>query len=112
MAVALSASAKVDQLNLNDSSAAEDEHLKTPTQSSVQPTEAKAKDPLPDAATEQSELSSQIDDLLNHLTVKFGRLSGEILGKIDDMSRRLDTLEIQIKAGQEKTGEGEQGKEN
>ncbi|KAH9844999.1 putative heat shock factor binding protein [Teratosphaeria destructans] len=46
-----------------------------------------------------SELVAQVDDLLNQLGAKFSGLSSEILGKMDDMSRRLDNLEATIQAG-------------
>jgi heat shock factor-binding protein 1 len=55
-----------------------------------------------DKATE--ELSVVIDDLLNQLGTKFSTISEELLGKMDEMSRRLDSLEAAIQAG--KGGEG------
>ncbi|CAK4034329.1 hypothetical protein D0862_09691 [Lecanosticta acicola] len=49
--------------------------------------------------TESSELVAVVDDLLNQLTTKFNSISGEILTKMDDMAKRLDTLEGNIQAG-------------
>ena len=64
-----------------------------------------------------------VDDLLNQLTSKFSNLSGEILGKsegnvpsghwrialicgiVDEMSRRLDSLEAAIQVGNAKSEE-------
>lgn len=51
------------------------------------------------AESAPSELVAQVDDLLNQLSSKFSNLSGEILGKMDEMSRRLDNLEATIQAG-------------
>ncbi|KXL41839.1 hypothetical protein M433DRAFT_157194 [Acidomyces richmondensis BFW] len=55
-----------------------------------------------------SELVAQVDDLLNQLSSKFSNLSGEILGKMDEMSRRLDNLEATIQAANTQ-GKGEGG---
>ncbi|GIZ45167.1 hypothetical protein CKM354_000834800 [Cercospora kikuchii] len=65
-------SAKVDKLNINADSTTE---------------------------TKPSELVAVVDDLLNQLTSKFNNVSTEMLGKLDDMSKRLDALEAQIRAG-------------
>jgi len=45
-----------------------------------------------------------VDDLINGLTAKFASVTEEIVGKIDDMSRRLDNLEATVKAGQDGSG--------
>ncbi|KAI5362143.1 Putative Heat shock factor binding 1 [Septoria linicola] len=49
--------------------------------------------------TKPSELVAVVDDLLNSLSSKFNNVSTEMLGKLDDMSKRLDALEAQIRAG-------------
>ncbi|KAJ9130854.1 hypothetical protein NKR19_g9734 [Coniochaeta hoffmannii] len=49
----------------------------------------------------QQELAAQIDDLLNTLSNKFSGVSSEIFAKMDEMSRRLDSLEAQLKANNE-----------
>ncbi|KAL2266389.1 hypothetical protein VTJ83DRAFT_5741 [Remersonia thermophila] len=50
----------------------------------------------------RSELAAQLDDLLNTLSNKFAGVSSEIFAKMDEMSRRLDNLEAQLKANAEK----------
>jgi len=45
------------------------------------------------------ELAAVVDDLLNQLNTKFSTISSELLAKMDDMSRRLDSLEATIQAG-------------
>jgi len=44
------------------------------------------------------ELGAMIDDLLNGLTVKFDTVVNEIIAKMDEMSRRIDTLEASIQS--------------
>ncbi|KAK0362941.1 hypothetical protein LTR91_010094 [Friedmanniomyces endolithicus] len=51
--------------------------------------------------TAPSDLVAVVDDLLNQLSSKFSNLSGELIGKMDEMSRRLDNLEATIQAGNE-----------
>ncbi|MCJ1224274.1 hypothetical protein MMC12_000918 [Toensbergia leucococca] len=46
-----------------------------------------------------AELTAVVDELLNGLSTKFSAVSAEIFGKMDEMSRRLDTLEASIQAG-------------
>ncbi|KAI4135973.1 MAG: hypothetical protein LQ347_000205 [Umbilicaria vellea] len=48
-----------------------------------------------------AELTVVVDDLLNGLSTKFSAVSAEIFAKMDDMSRRLDSLEAAIQAGNE-----------
>lgn len=50
-----------------------------------------------------AELTAVVEDLLNQLTTKFSTISSEMIAKMDDMSRRLDSLEtiIQQNATQE-----------
>ncbi|KAK4539177.1 hypothetical protein LTR36_001177 [Oleoguttula mirabilis] len=48
--------------------------------------------------TAPSELVAVVDDLLNQLGSKFSNISSELIGKLDDMSRRLDNLEATIEA--------------
>ncbi|KAK5137242.1 hypothetical protein LTR08_000212 [Meristemomyces frigidus] len=52
--------------------------------------------------TAPSELVAVVDDLLNQLSTKFSNISGELIGKLDEMSRRLDNLEATIAAGNAK----------
>ncbi|KAA6408660.1 MAG: hypothetical protein FRX48_07742 [Lasallia pustulata] len=56
-----------------------------------------------DATTDDApaELTAVVDDLLNGLSTKFSAVSAEIFAKMDDMSRRLDSLEAAIQAGNE-----------
>ncbi|KAK4191422.1 hypothetical protein QBC35DRAFT_487144, partial [Podospora australis] len=44
----------------------------------------------------RAELNAQIEDLLNTLSNKFAGVSSEIFAKMDEMSRRLDTLEQKL----------------
>jgi heat shock factor-binding protein 1 len=48
---------------------------------------------------DSSELVYLVDDLLNNLSKKFDGVSNEILAKMDEMSRRIDSLEANIMAG-------------
>ncbi|MCJ1256116.1 hypothetical protein MMC24_003936 [Lignoscripta atroalba] len=43
-----------------------------------------------------AELSAAVDELLDGLTTKFDAVSTEIFAKMDEMSRRLDSLEASI----------------
>lgn len=54
----------------------------------------------------RAELSAQIEDLLNTLSNKFSGVSSEIFAKMDEMSRRLDNLESQLKANNDGNGGG------
>ncbi|KAF7194539.1 Heat shock factor-binding protein 1 [Pseudocercospora fuligena] len=60
--------------------------------------------------TEPSELIAVVDDLLNQLSAKFSNVSADMLGKLDDMSKRLDALEAQIQAGNAAAAAGEDDK--
>ncbi|RMY91580.1 hypothetical protein D0862_09691 [Hortaea werneckii] len=53
---------------------------------------------LPPSGTAPSELVTVVDDLLNQLQTKFSNVSAELVGKLDEMSRRLDNLEATIQA--------------
>ncbi|KAK7514169.1 heat shock factor binding protein 1-domain-containing protein [Phyllosticta citriasiana] len=46
-----------------------------------------------------AELTAVVDELLNQLSTKFQGISKELLEKMDDMSRRLDSLEATIQGG-------------
>ncbi|KAF1346042.1 heat shock factor binding protein 1-domain-containing protein [Delphinella strobiligena] len=48
--------------------------------------------------TTPSDLAVVVDELLNQLSTKFSNISTELIGKMDDMSRRLDTLEATIQS--------------
>ncbi|CAG8973448.1 hypothetical protein HYALB_00006474 [Hymenoscyphus albidus] len=51
-----------------------------------------------------AELSVKIDDLLNQLSNKFAGVSSEIFAKMDEMSRRLDNLEQNLQASNDRPG--------
>ncbi|KAL1891527.1 hypothetical protein Sste5346_007619 [Sporothrix stenoceras] len=46
----------------------------------------------------RADLTAQLDDLLNTVSNKFAGVSSEIFAKMDEMSRRLDNLEAQLKS--------------
>ncbi|KJX94953.1 unnamed protein product [Zymoseptoria tritici ST99CH_1A5] len=69
-----SLSAQVNKLNINDSASNPD-------------------------STPPSEIVGLVDDMLNQLNSKFNAVSSEILSKMDAMSKRLDSLESNIAAG-------------
>ncbi|SMQ48759.1 unnamed protein product [Zymoseptoria tritici ST99CH_3D7] len=69
-----SLSAQVNKLNINDSASNSD-------------------------STPPSEIVGLVDDMLNQLNSKFNAVSSEILSKMDAMSKRLDSLESNIAAG-------------
>ncbi|KAK0728112.1 heat shock factor binding protein 1-domain-containing protein, partial [Lasiosphaeria miniovina] len=50
----------------------------------------------------RSDLTAQVEDLLNTLSNKFAGVSSEIFAKMDEMSRRLDNLEAQLVANKDK----------
>ncbi|KAI6868031.1 hypothetical protein KC343_g9126 [Hortaea werneckii] len=50
------------------------------------------------SGTAPSELVTVVDDLLAQLQTKFSNVSAELVGKLDEMSRRLDNLEATIQA--------------
>ncbi|KAK1766196.1 hypothetical protein QBC33DRAFT_542136 [Phialemonium atrogriseum] len=54
----------------------------------------------------RAELTAQIEDLLNTLSNKFSGVSSEIFAKMDEMSRRLDNLESQLKANNDGSAGG------
>ncbi|KAF2838127.1 hypothetical protein M501DRAFT_1058312 [Patellaria atrata CBS 101060] len=60
---------------------------------------------LTDAGT--AELTAVVDELLNQLTTKFATMSKDLIEKMDDMSRRLDTLESTIQANSTSTKGGD-----
>ncbi|KAI0833039.1 heat shock factor binding protein 1-domain-containing protein [Hypoxylon sp. FL0890] len=47
------------------------------------------------------ELTAVVEDLLNTLSNKFSGVSAEIFAKMDEMSRRLDTLEAALQASED-----------
>ncbi|KAF1989886.1 hypothetical protein K402DRAFT_390216 [Aulographum hederae CBS 113979] len=51
-----------------------------------------------DTGTATSELSNVVDELLTQLSTKFSTISGDLLAKMDDMSKRLDNLEATIQS--------------
>ncbi|KAL1891376.1 hypothetical protein Cpir12675_004990 [Ceratocystis pirilliformis] len=50
-----------------------------------------------------ADLNAAVEELLNSLSNKFAGVSSEIFAKMDEMSRRLDSLETAL-AAKEKTG--------
>ncbi|KAK7954963.1 hypothetical protein PG996_015770 [Apiospora saccharicola] len=50
--------------------------------------------------TPSDELTVVVEELLNSLSNKFAGVSSEIFAKMDEMSRRLDSLESALKANQ------------
>ncbi|EKV10664.1 Heat shock factor binding 1 [Penicillium digitatum] len=46
----------------------------------------------------QGQLTAAVDDLLNELQTKFDKVSTEMFGKLDDMTKRLDELEASLTA--------------
>ncbi|OQE32584.1 hypothetical protein PENFLA_c001G01978 [Penicillium flavigenum] len=46
----------------------------------------------------QGQLTAAVDDLLNELQTKFDKVSTEMFGKLDDMTKRLDELEASLAA--------------
>ncbi|KAI3334309.1 heat shock factor binding protein 1-domain-containing protein [Ustulina deusta] len=48
------------------------------------------------------ELTTVVEELLNSLSNKFTTVSNEIFAKMDEMSRRLDSLEAALRANEEK----------
>ncbi|EFR04595.1 hypothetical protein MGYG_07601 [Nannizzia gypsea CBS 118893] len=57
-------------------------------------------------ATDESgaqQLVTAVDELLDQLQNRFENVSTEILGKLDDMSRRIDELENSIASARDST---------
>ncbi|ROW02944.1 hypothetical protein VSDG_01947 [Cytospora chrysosperma] len=50
----------------------------------------------------RADLTQQLDDLLNTLSNKFAGVSSEIFAKMDEMSRRIDTLEAALIASNDR----------
>ncbi|EMF16171.1 uncharacterized protein SEPMUDRAFT_124250 [Sphaerulina musiva SO2202] len=86
-----SLSAQVNKLNINNDATSDPPTSTRPTTSSSPTTRT--------TETKPSELVAVVDDLLVQLNSKFSQVSTEMLGKLDDMSKRLDALESQIRAG-------------
>jgi len=51
-----------------------------------------------------AELSAVVDELLDALTAKFSSVSSELFSKMDEMSRRIDSLEANIQASNASPG--------
>ncbi|KAI1337533.1 heat shock factor binding protein 1-domain-containing protein [Xylariaceae sp. FL0016] len=63
------------------------------------------KDATQQGANGSDELTVVVEELLNSLSNKFAGVSSEIFAKMDEMSRRLDSLEAALQAnGEEKSG--------
>ncbi|KEZ39065.1 hypothetical protein SAPIO_CDS10449 [Scedosporium apiospermum] len=54
------------------------------------------------AEDSRADLNAAVEDLLNSLSNKFAGVSSEIFAKMDEMSRRLDSLEAELRAAKEK----------
>ncbi|KAL7625707.1 hypothetical protein AAE478_004929 [Parahypoxylon ruwenzoriense] len=54
-----------------------------------------------DANNSSDELTVVVEELLNSLSSKFAGVSSEIFAKMDEMSRRLDSLEAALQASEE-----------
>ncbi|KAI0120106.1 heat shock factor binding protein 1-domain-containing protein [Nemania sp. FL0031] len=54
------------------------------------------------ASNSSDELTVVVEELLNSLSNKFTTVSSEIFAKMDEMSRRLDSLEATLRANEEK----------
>ncbi|KAJ0117797.1 hypothetical protein J7T55_001997 [Diaporthe amygdali] len=50
----------------------------------------------------RAELTQQLDELLNTLSNKFAGVSSEIFAKMDEMSRRIDSLEAALMANNDR----------
>ncbi|ROW06178.1 hypothetical protein VMCG_04534 [Cytospora schulzeri] len=50
----------------------------------------------------RADLTQQLDELLNTLSNKFAGVSSEIFAKMDEMSRRIDTLEAALIANNDR----------
>ncbi|KAI6892757.1 hypothetical protein KC318_g9860 [Hortaea werneckii] len=62
------------------------------------------------SGTAPSELVTVVDDLLAQLQTKFSNVSAELVGKLDEMSRRLDNLEATIQASNAPPANGGESK--
>ncbi|KAL2212156.1 heat shock factor binding 1 [Sarocladium strictum] len=51
-----------------------------------------------------ADVTAAVEDLLNSLSSKFAGVSSEIFAKMDEMSRRIDTLEAALQENKEKEG--------
>lgn len=54
------------------------------------------------AEDSHADLNAAVEDLLNSLSNKFAGVSSEIFAKMDEMSRRLDSLETELRAAKDK----------
>lgn len=68
-----------------------------------------ASNPTDSSATE---LTAAVDDLLTTLRAKFTTATTEMLAKMDDMSRRLDSLEQTLSMGEGEEGRAERKAES
>ncbi|KAI9779730.1 MAG: hypothetical protein M1839_007228 [Geoglossum umbratile] len=51
-----------------------------------------------------AELTAVVDELLNSLSARFASVSSEIFSKMDEMSRRLDSLEANLQVNSTNQG--------
>ncbi|KAI4865053.1 heat shock factor binding protein 1-domain-containing protein [Hypoxylon rubiginosum] len=61
----------------------------------------KAEDSNKATANGSDELTTVVEELLESLSTKFDGVSSVIFAKMDEMSRRLDTLEAALRTGNE-----------
>lgn len=59
----------------------------------------------PTSSDPTTELSREIDELLNKLTDKFSSVSTELFAKMDEMATRLDALESSLRAVENESAE-------
>jgi hypothetical protein len=59
------------------------------------------------AESSANELTAAVDDLLTTLRAKFASATTDMLAKMDDMSRRLDSLEQTLRMGESEDGRTE-----
>jgi heat shock factor-binding protein 1 len=69
------------------------------------PPERSSTGPLSPDSNAPAELTAVVDELLDTLQKKFSTVSSSMLEKMDEMSRRLDSLEAVIQAGERRSGD-------
>ncbi|KAK0392356.1 hypothetical protein NLU13_1851 [Sarocladium strictum] len=55
-----------------------------------------------------ADVTAAVEELLNSLSSKFAGVSSEIFAKMDEMSRRIDTLEAALQESKVKEGSSKQ----
>ncbi|KAI0883225.1 heat shock factor binding protein 1-domain-containing protein [Annulohypoxylon maeteangense] len=62
----------------------------------------KTDEPSKEPGNGSDELTAVVEELLDSLSTKFTTVSSEIFAKMDEMTRRLDSLESALQASEEK----------